>query len=318
MSILTTRNPVLQTLSSAFPVGFTQGYPLVEKESVQQALTHKHIQLWDVRYVLPNSHETAYERYLKAHIPNSQFVCLDTDLSVADPQGRPHMMPDAETFALCLARIGYEPEKPLILIDEGEGLRSTARVWWMMQSVGLTNVWLLNGGLNHWKSTYEVASSLPSSQKHTTASLEVQEKSRTILNQMDTTLHAHYWCTKEEVKHRDLNTCAVLDARMPERFYGTVPEPRAGLRAGHIEGSCNVPFHQVYDQETGQFLSKKALEALLSPYTNEATTIITSCGSGVTACSLAVALRLLDIKRLNNIVVYDGSWAEYGLVTEAL
>jgi thiosulfate/3-mercaptopyruvate sulfurtransferase len=224
------------------------------------------------------------------------------------------MMPAADVFATLLGRLDYHPQVPLVLVDTGEGLRSAARVWWMFQSVGLENVWLLDGGLKAWE-----REGLPVTHTHS-ATPSLKEVLPATVQRIHgcmkpDRLHL-YWCDKQAIDNRDVARTPVLDARMPERFLGTVPEPRAGLRSGHIEGSCNMPFHQVYDTATGKFLAPEKLHVLLSPYMKDATSLFTTCGSGVTACSLAVALRLLDTDvnaKIPPVMVYDGSWAEYGM-----
>jgi thiosulfate/3-mercaptopyruvate sulfurtransferase len=267
---------------------------LVSTDWLAAHLADPHIRVVDSSFKLPGITPTAREDYHRGHIPGAVFFDID---DIAEPgTSLPHMIPPLELFARKMEALGIGNDDRVVVYDTA-GLSSAGRAWWMLRLFGHQNVALLDGGLPKWKAEgrpVETAAPSPPVRRFT-ARLDpslVRDK-RALLDNL---------ATRRE---------QIVDARAAGRFDGTTPEPRAGMRSGHIPGSRNVPYELVTDPGTRQLKSAEELDRLFCDAGVALDRpIVTSCGSGVTACALAFALHLIGH---SGAAVYDGSWSEWGL-----
>jgi len=267
---------------------------LVSTEWLAAHLADPHVRILDASFKQPGVTPTARADYGAGHIPGAVFFDID---DVAEPgTSLPHMIPSAERFAAKIAERGIGNEDRVIVYD-ANGLSSAGRAWWMLRLFGHDNVALLDGGLPKWKAErrpLETATpAIPP--RRFTARFDpalVRDKAAVLAN--------------VESRREQL-----VDARAAGRFDGTAEETWPGRRRGHIPGSRNLPFDQVTDPRTKQLKSAEELRSLFAGAGVAIDRpIVTSCGSGVTACALAFALYLVGQERA---AVYDGSWSEWGL-----
>jgi thiosulfate/3-mercaptopyruvate sulfurtransferase len=258
-----------------------------------------HIDLYDVRVVdgsftLPGVAPTAQEAYAKQHIPSAVFFDIDAISDHANPL--PHMLPSDKAFAAAAGHLGLGDMHRIIVYDLA-GFNSAPRVWFMLRAFGHRNVALLDGGLPKW-----LAEGRP------VTALVPHPKPVTFTARLDKTRirdRAQLLANVSEQREQ------VVDARAASRFAGTAPEPRAGLRAGHIPGSINLPYDRLADPKTRTLLPAAEIERRFRDSgVKRDQQIVTSCGSGVTACALAFGLHLIGWP---DAAVYDGSWSEWGL-----
>jgi thiosulfate/3-mercaptopyruvate sulfurtransferase len=209
------------------------------------------------------------------------------------------MLPKPEQFARQVGALGIGDGDRIVCYD-GAGLFSAARAWWMFRAMGHRAVAVLDGGLPKW-----LAESRPveSGAARATPRTFTPRPDRSILRDLDA-MRANLTSRKEQV----------LDARSRGRFGGTEPEPRPGVRSGHIPGAHNLPFDEIVDRKTGTMLPRDTLETRFKAAGLDLSKpIVTSCGSGVTASALALGLYLIGRK---DVAVYDGSWSEWGSRTD--
>ena len=267
---------------------------LVGTDWLAAHLSDPHVRVVDGSFKLPGVTPTARQDYDQAHIPGAVFFDID---DICEPgTSLPHMIPTPELFAQKVGALGIGEDDRVVVYDSA-GLSSAGRAWWMLRMFGHHNVAVLDGGLPKWRAEgwpLDAVVRNPPQRRFTTRfdpSL-VRDKRALIEN----------LATRRE---------QVVDARAAGRFDGTAPEPRAGMRSGHIPGSRNVPYELVTDPQTRQLKSAGELAGLFRDAGVALNRpVVTSCGSGVTACALAFALHLIGHP---GAAVYDGSWSEWGL-----
>ena len=244
----------------------------------------------DGSYYLTTENRNAKEEYLKAHIPGAVFFDIN---AIADKEtDLPHMLPGPDQFGAALSALGIS-EKDTIVVYDGKGLYSAPRVWWTLRIFGAKDVYILDGGMPAWKA-----------EGRPTEAGEVKRAPRTFKAEMDTGAVAMVADVQMALNNEDVQ---VVDARAAGRFAGTEPEPRKGLRGGHMPGALNVPFAEIV--ENGRLAApEKITAAFAKGGVDTDKPIIASCGSGVTAVVLALGLDAIGKKMPR---VYDGSWTEW-------
>jgi thiosulfate/3-mercaptopyruvate sulfurtransferase len=251
------------------------------------------LRLIDASWYLPDSGRSAKAEYQTAHIPGARFFDID---EITDHRSAlPHMAPPPEKFISRLRAMGIGDGHQVVIYD-GSGLFSAARVWWTFRLMGKTDVAVLDGGLPKWRAEGREIEDMPPI---------VRDRHMTVSRQN------HLVKDVTQVAHAaKLGEAEIIDARGAPRFKGEIPEPRPGLRAGHIPGAKNVPYSTLLNPD-GTMKSPEALRAVFEAAgVNLAKPAITSCGSGVTAAILSLALERIGHR---NHALYDGSWAEWGM-----
>lgn len=227
-----------------------------------------------------------------AHIPGAGFFDID---AVADPDSSlPHMLPSPEAFAVAAGALGISRDDRIVIYDQA-GLFSAPRGWWTFRAMGATRVRVLDGGLPKWRAEGRRLES--GSEAAAPAVFEPRFQGHLVRNfdQVRANLEAQ--------------TFQLLDARAAPRFRGETPEPRAGLRSGHAPGAVNTPFAELL-QANGTLKDRVALQALFAEKSvNLQGALVATCGSGLTAAIVALALARLG---RSDVAIYDGSWSEWG------
>lgn len=266
---------------------------LVSTDWLMQHLSAPDVRVVDGTYIIPPTTRNARKEFEDKHIPGAVFFDID-DIADSD-NPLPHMLPSPEKFASRVRKLGLGDGSRIVVYDT-HGLVSAARVWWMFRAFGHRDVAVLDGGLPKWvKEGKPVEDGKPMPrERHFTAHtnhLLVRD-----LDQVRATLE-----TKRE---------QVLDARAAGRFTGAEPEPRQGLRSGHMPGAISMPYTKLLDPQDKTVLPAEQLAKVFTEAgVDLKKPIVTSCGSGVTACVLALGLYLVG---RDDVAIYDGSWTEWG------
>jgi thiosulfate/3-mercaptopyruvate sulfurtransferase len=263
----------------------------VSTEWLAARLNTPDIGVIDASWHLPTMNRSGAKEFEEKHVPGAVFFDID---AIADlSSGLPHMLPDAAAFADAMGKVGLSEDMTFVVYDS-LGLFAAARVWWTLRAFGVAKVKILEGGLPKW-----IKEGRP---------LE-QGESRRAPRAFAARLDPHAVASLDDVrKALQSGAAQVVDARPADRFEGRAPEPRPGLKSGHMPGALNLPFIEILDGE--KLKSPPALaEAFAARRVDLKKPIITSCGSGVTAAILALAAEEAGGKVAG---LYDGSWAEWG------
>jgi thiosulfate/3-mercaptopyruvate sulfurtransferase len=266
--------------------------PLVTTEWLAAELGKTDIRVIDATMFLAAHGRTARSEFEAAHIPGAVFFDIE---EVSDSTSTlPHMLPPPEKFASRMQALGLGDGSRIIVYDNSP-LKSAARVWWMLTLFGAHEVAILDGGFAKW-----------------------QAEGRSVESGKPIVRHRHFtvWADKSLVRDQkqmteNLRTKAeqIVDARSAGRFAGTEPEPRAGLRGGHIPGSKSLPYDELFNED-GTFKSPAELQAAFDHAgIDVAKPVVATCGSGVTSAVLAFAAAILGHGK---VAIYDGSWSEWG------
>lgn len=266
---------------------------LVETDWLAERLQAPDIVVVDANWYLPNDPRNPKAEYLEARIPGAVYFDIDEICDASSPL--PHMLPSAEQFSSRMRKLGIGDGMRIIVYD-AQGMFSAPRAWWTFRTMGVDDVAVLNGGLAKWKAEerpLEDGPPAPRGPRHFTARR-----------------NADFVRDRDEILAISKNgTGQILDARAAARFRGEAPEPREGLRSGHIPGSLNLPYADLLNED-GTLKPADELEKLFGDAgVDFSRPVATSCGSGVTASILMLALNLLGHR---HVAVYDGSWSEWG------
>jgi thiosulfate/3-mercaptopyruvate sulfurtransferase len=267
--------------------------PLVSTEWLAAHQNDAHVKVVDASFKLPGVLPLSKDDYLAAHIPGAVFFDVDAVSDHTNPL--PHMFPSAEQFGRDVGALGIGNGDVVVVYDAG-GWIAGPRAWWMFLSYGHTNVRVLNGGLKKWRAEGRPVESGAVTPKSATFKAAFDARRVRSMQQMIANIASE--------------TEQVIDARASDRFEARVAEPRPGLRPGHIPGSRNLPYNNLFDPATGAMRPLDELRAAFSGAGVKLDApIVTSCGSGVSAAVLTLALYRLG---LENPALYDGSWSEWG------
>lgn len=265
---------------------------IVSTDWLAQHLDAPDLRILDATTYLPGDPRDAKANYDASHIPGARFFDID-DVSDSNSD-LPHMAPPTEKFMSRMRALGVGDGHRVVVYDS-EGLFSAARVWWLFRHMGQMDVAVLDGGLPKWIA-----------EGHPTEDLPPMIRDRHMTARRDATLVKD---VTQVALASKLNQAEIVDARAAERFRGETEEPREGLRSGHIPNSKNVPFKTLLNEDS-TFKSPDDLRAVFTDAGVDLNRpVITTCGSGVTAAILSLALEIIGHRDHS---LYDGSWAEWG------
>jgi len=265
--------------------------PFVSTAWLAENLSNPRLRVVDGSWHLPPTGRNGAQEYAQGHIPGAVFFNLDAISDAGNPL--PHMLPKAEDFAAAVGALGISDGDTIVVYDQ-LGLFTAPRVAWMFRIYGAKDVHILEGGLPRWKA-----------------------ENRPVMSVATALSPARFAATLDDATVADLarvlgtlksGDAQVVDARPAARFDGQAPEPRPGVRSGHMPGCLNLPFSEVVDN--GALKSPEAIRAAMAQAgIDPAKPVVCSCGSGVSAVVIAMAMAQagVDIR-----AIYDGSWAEYG------
>lgn len=266
---------------------------LVSTEWLGDRLGSPRLRVVDGSWYLPGSGRDALAEYLAGHIPGAVF--FDLDASSDHRSSLPHMLPDEQIFARRMDSLGLDDGDDLVVYDGSGNNLSAARVWWTFRVFGHERVAVLDGGMTKWRREQRP---LEQGQLTPTPGQFTARLDRRAVRDL-AAVRANLSSQQE----------LVVDLRPSARFAGTAPEPRPGIRSGHLPGSVNLPFSRLVAPD-GTILPESELQALLRESGIDLSQpIIATCGSGTSACTLVLALDLLGFP---DVAVYDGAWSEWG------
>jgi thiosulfate/3-mercaptopyruvate sulfurtransferase len=242
---------------------------------------------------LPSAGRDVLAEYRAGHIPGAVFADLGW---LSDPSAPfPHTLLGAEDFAQRMGALGIGNDDAVVVYDSSGQNFSAPRFWWMMRTFGHERVSVLDGGLKKWRQDGQVVTADPTPVEPQVFRAALSTDRVRDLAAMRDNLHTH--------------AAQVVDARSPGRFLGQEPEPRAGVRSGHIPGSTNVHYATLV-QADGTLRTAEELRTLMTAAgVDLSRPVVASCGTGVTACAVVLALDVLGVR---DAAVYDGSWTEWG------
>ena len=266
---------------------------LVSTSWLEAHLKDPDLRVIDASWYLPDQNRNGRAEYDAGHIPGARFFDID---EISDQRsGLPHMAPPPEKFISRMRAMGIGDGHQVVVYD-GAGLFSAARVWWTFRLMGKMDVAVLDGGFPKWKAEGREVEDLPP---------VMRDRHITVTRQN------HLVKDVTQVAHAaKLREAEIIDARAAARFRGEAPEPRPGLRAGHIPGSRNLPFSTLLNPDGTMKPVAELRAAFEAAGVDLARPAITTCGSGVTAAVLSLALERIGHR---NHALYDGSWSEWGM-----
>lgn len=255
------------------------------------------VRVLDASWYMPADKRNPQAEFETAHIPGAAFFDID---AISDKSaGLPHMQPSPQAFAEAVGALGIGNGDTIVVYD-GAGMFSAARVWWMFKVMGHDDVRVLDGGLPQWQRENRA---VESGAGHPTA--------RSFTAQLKPALLRDFAAMLETVQNR---TAQIADARSPSRFSASEPEPRAGVRGGHMPGARNLHYRTLLNDD-GTFKSPDELRSVIARAGIDATRpVVTTCGTGVTAAIVMLALHEIGAP---DVALYDGSWTEWGARAEA-
>ncbi|SRR6056297_671342 len=272
--------------------------PVVSASWLREHIASPGLVILDASWYLPGDDRDCRAEFNSAHIPGALFFDIDT--LVDSNSDLPHMLPPPDEFTAAMRKLGLNGDDRIVVYDSA-GLFSAPRAWWMLRVFGHHHVSVLDGGLPAWR----VADGrLASAADENNAG---RPSGDFTASAPDPALLRSLQQIREAIGS---GTEQILDARSAPRFRGDVAEPRAGLRSGHMPGALNLPYAQVLDPDTKRLLLPEQLKArFVAAGVNLQKPVITTCGSGVSACVLSLAMAQATGR---DAPVYDGSWAEWG------
>jgi len=269
--------------------------PVVTSEWLAASLDDPMLRVYDASMYLPTENVDAHEQFLQGHIPGARFFDIDAVADRSNPL--PHMAPPAAEFEHLATALALDRRHRVVFYDQ-RGLFSAARGWWLLRLFGHPHVAVLDGGLPKWR----------------LEGRPIQSGESPLPTGPATRFDAQFEAERVrglEAVRRNIDTRAelLLDARPRDRFYAQAPEPRPGVRGGHVPGSVSLPYKELLNTD-GTLLPVPQLRARLAEAgVHPDTRVIASCGSGATA---AVILLALAVSGCREGALYDGSWAEWG------
>lgn len=266
---------------------------LVSTEWLAKHIKDPDLRILDASWYLPDANRDPKAEYDAAHIPGARFFDID-DISDARSD-LPHMAPPVEKFMSRMRAMGVGDGHQVVVYD-GAGIMSAPRVWWLFRLMGHENVAVLDGGFPKWQAEGRAVEDMPPVVKDRHLTVRFQNHLVRDVTQVS--------------QASKLGDAQIVDARSAARFRGDAPEPREGLRAGHIPGSRNVPFNTLLNDDNTLKSPADSRAVFEAAGIDLSRPMITTCGSGITASVLALALERIGVDAWS---LYDGSWAEWGM-----
>lgn len=266
---------------------------LVSTDWLAEHLAMPDLRVLDASWYLPDMKRDGRAEYTKSHIPGARFFDID---EISDTRSDlPHMVPPVEKFMSRMRAMGVGDGHQIVVYD-GAGLFSAARVWWLFRLMGHGNIAVLDGGFPKWLAEGKPIEDFPPVIRDRHMTVSVQNHMLKDVTQV--------------AAAAKLQDHEIVDARSPARFRGEEPEPRAGLRSGHIPGSANVHYRSLLNEDGTMQPIEQMRQVFEAGGVDLSKPVITTCGSGVTAAILSLALERIGHRKH---AVYDGSWSEWGL-----
>jgi thiosulfate/3-mercaptopyruvate sulfurtransferase len=266
--------------------------PLVSTDWLAAHIKDANVKVLDATFKLPGVLPLPKDDYLAAHLPGAAYFDVDAVSDHSNPL--PHMFPSTEQFGRDVGGLGISNDDTVVVYDSGSWV-AAPRAWWMFLSYGHRNVRVLDGGLKKWRAEGRPVESGEVKPKPATFKASYDDKRVRSIEQM--------------VANVASNAEQVIDARAAERFEGRAAEPRPGIRSGHIPGARNVPYNILFDASGAMKPLDEVRKAFVGAGVDISKPIVTSCGSGVSAGALTIALYRLGV---TDTALYDGSWSEWG------